>query len=273
MKTSRIYTANDIVELNNAAILKMRQRDHATANLLLHEALENLKDILESSSSSSSSSSVSDSDSSCSQAPRKRPRTSLDQQNSCWMEQDKTATVPVLLNKKVGILFSVRTMDQEGMYDESSVPTDNILTFYDRALVFLNYEDIDFTTAENRSSLSAMLLYNLAVSHHSCGIRQGCTNELDKALRFYRLAHCVLEKVKDVVGLEVHMLILMGLLNNMGHIHANCFNMEQISRCIEWLQRAITSRHSGVLEDVDYEFFYTHLKVIPVDHLKFAPAA
>lgn len=268
MKSHRSYTAQELVELNNAATLKIRQRDHAAAKTLLHEALERLHDIYECTSSQIKQ----DLPPVCYQAPKKRSRISHSTERKVCTEKkclDKPKTIP----SNIGVLYSVRMMEQEGVYYDSAVPSDSILTFYDRAFIFVNYSDIDFQLPENKSNLSAMILYNLALSHHSQGIRQGSTIELGKALQFYRLAHCVLEKVKDVVGLEVHLLILMGLLNNMGHIHANCYNLEQTSRCIEWLQRAISSRHSGVLGDADYRFFYTHLKVIPVGHIEFAPAA
>lgn len=267
MKTSRTYAPIDIVELNNAAILRMRQRDHAAAAALLHEALENFKDIYERNSPDEEECESS----SFYQNPRKRPRTSLEEQKE-YKEIKAASDHKADQASKIGILCSVRIQESD-ISEQSSIPSDNILTFYDRTFIFLNHRDVDFQSAVNKSSLSAMLLYNLAVSHHSQGIRQGNTHELAMALRFYRLSHCVLEKVKDVVNLEIHLLILMALLNNMGHIHASYYNVDQTSRCIEWLQRAITSKHSGILEDVDYEFFYIHLKVIPVEHLKFAPAA
>lgn len=283
-----MHNAKDILELNNAAVLQMRQDNHDRTITFLQDALVVLESMFESKKSTRSS----ELRSSTYQSAKKRPRRSrtmmtskddhdeeqLSSSNNNNNEDDKQ-------HSEIGIICSVRVEtssannDGDGENDGSVAfitPTqeqDSVLTFYDRAFTFLNHENMDFDSPENKSSMTAMVLYNMALAHHRQGIKLGRSKDLAVAMQFYRMAHSVLDQVKNVVGIEVHLLLLMALLNNMGHIHASTYNIEQTQRCIAWLKRALCSRHAAVLEADDFTFFLAFVKIVPSDAFKFAPAA
>jgi hypothetical protein len=245
MDASNTTAAVDVVELNNAAILKMRQNKMEEAMLYFQVAIDSLPIAYESI---------------CEE-----------------IGHDTSRPVTEATSRgKVGVVCSIEAMQdlEEATYsgEVSAVPSHNILQFFSRAFTFLNADCMDFSLAENKSSLTSILLFNLGLAHHIKAIQKGNLGGIMGALRFYRLSHSALEHVKDNVNIEVHIVILLGLVNNMGHIHATLCNHEQISRCISWLQQAIQSRQSKALSHADFDFF-AQLRLIPLEHGKFAPSA
>jgi hypothetical protein len=234
----------DVVDLNEAALKKMRQQKLGEASLILETALGALQEIY-----------------SGDWAPKKRSRETREDP-SFKLEEDDC----------VGVVQSVGEM-LIGEDVTSSIPRDNVLFFYDRAFKLSNPRWLDFDLVENQSSLCSILLYNLALVHHIKAIKTGNTYSVKEALHCYRNSHIVLERAKDDVPLQRHILLLMGLLNNMGHVHATLFELYTTDQCIRWLSCAIVSNQILVLEDVDFEFFYSNLNLIPKPHNKFAPAA
>lgn len=211
------------------------------------------------------------------------------------------------MSSLIGIVCSVGLEDNDNEEEDlmtSASPTimyDNVLTLYQRAFTFLNPENIDLTLPINKSSMTAMILFNIGLTHHRRGIQNQNQQKKQKskpaatataagkkqpstssqqqqqdimyAMKFYRLAHSVLDEVKGIVGIQHHLLLLMALLNQMGYIHATTYDIQQCIKCIEWLKRALASRHASILEPDDFTFFLEFVKIIPVDAFKFAPAA
>ena len=95
---------------------------------------------------------------------------------------------------------------------------------------------LDADVSQHYERLQAMILYNLGLTLHYQSMRTGRSDELQGALDLYEMAFAVVENSWQFIDLQDLMLLLMGLLNNLGHIHSNLFNQPQTKSCIDWLQ-------------------------------------
>ena len=112
----------------------------------------------------------------------------------------------------------------EGLADTGS----GAFRFFDRAFLLpeIGNDDPWFTANQNR--VSVIILFNLALSHHSLGSRFGSSNDLELALKFYKI--CL--SIVDECGMEEPsspsddfvLLLLLSLFNNIGHIQASRFD-------------------------------------------------
>jgi tetratricopeptide (TPR) repeat protein len=104
-------------------------------------------------------------------------------------------------------------------------------------------------TLQNLGTLSFILLYNLALTHHLSAIDgQLCLKKLQKALSLYELAY-TLQMTEDI---ELSMLQTMAIVNNLGQIHTALGNQDQSQSCFEHLLSTIMLlKDYGDRESVD----------------------
>ena len=78
--------------------------------------------------------------------------------------------------------------------------------------------------------LSFIQLYNLALSHHLCGLRrQSQEHSLRKAISLYELAYTI-HVSEDV---ELTILQSMAIVNNLGQLHKRLNDIEKSHQCFE----------------------------------------
>lgn len=90
---------------------------------------------------------------------------------------------------------------------------------------------------QHQNRMLVMLLYNMAVYHHTQGIERGKSSELSTALRLYELAFSLLETCYQDFAVGDQVLLLLSLYNNMGHIHSYFCNTPHAQLCVLWIQR------------------------------------
>jgi tetratricopeptide (TPR) repeat protein len=156
----------------------------------------------------------------------------------------------------------------------SSVPVwmpqdTSFLTFYDRALLV----DIN-TPCHDRELLSAVILFNMALLHHSRGITCGKTDCLERASRLYQIALDVLQKQ---IEHSTNYLLLMAIFNNMAHIDSHLFRMEEMKGSLKAMFNILTSDDIDddefALEEDDYTIFFMNAIFGNEKELTVAPAA
>lgn len=275
-------TAMQIMVLNNAAVMRMRQHQMDEATILLRAAIARLPqlyahEILTGSLLGQPSTSTTTGGTGMSQRTSTTQRTAEADSRIGTQEQQQAeeneAQETEDSEDQIGFVTGTGILNQGYRHTDSYLlpANDNVLVFYDRAFTFQQdnnndaQHDLDFELVANKSSLSGMVFYNLALVHHIQG-------DITEAMNLYSIAHALLEQVKYMVNIEVHILILMGLVNNIGHIHASLCNHAGLQGCIDWLRQALRSEKSAVMDIADLEYFM-HLQIVTLDYNRFANAA
>ena len=156
----------------------------------------------------------------------------------------------------------------------SSVPVwiqqdTSCLTFYDRALLV----DIN-TPFEDNELLSAVILFNMALLHHSRGLEFGKSDFLERASHLYQIALDILQKQKSANG---NYLIIMALLNNMAHIDSHLFRMEDMTDSLEHMCKILSAddivNDDLLIDEDDYVIFFMNAMIGKEKEFTIAPAA
>ena len=156
----------------------------------------------------------------------------------------------------------------------SSVPVwmpqdTSFLIFYDRALL------VDTTVPFHDSELlSAVILFNMALLHHSRGVSYCKTDSLELASRLYRIALDILQKDVDRGS---SYLLLMAIFNNLAHIDSHLFRIEEMKKSLEEVRTIILSEviddDECALDEDDYAIFFMNSMFGNEKELAVAPAA
>ena len=110
-------------------------------------------------------------------------------------------------------------------------------------------------------------------------MQQGQSWQFEKAMKFYNLSFSTIENILEDDGDRPFddnlILLLCGLYNNMGYIHARSNNVEETKFCLEWLQRTVFAEEftTAPISDEDYCFFSLYLTFRLEEHFNTAPAA
>jgi tetratricopeptide (TPR) repeat protein len=168
--------------------------------------------------------------------------------------------------------------EQEVVLRVSSVPiapshemeaSKNVFEFYRRA----------FSIVANKTKLASIdpissmivVLYNLAIAYHDDAIRRSTHTHYVRALELYEeILHLMHEN-----GIKGHMLLLMAISNNIGHIHDHYNNFLQTRENLFWVRKlAITCREQAKsIPYDDFAFFHQIVLIFNGKDLNIAPAA
>jgi hypothetical protein len=153
--------------------------------------------------------------------------------------------------------------------------TSGAFALFDRALVLDQKEADELQTNDVKQSLllAAIVLYNAGLSHHLRGLLGCDTTELHNALRMYKMASCLLSSESFNEEPEEHLLVL-ALLNNMGHISSFFFDMDHAWQCLDVMRDCFhQASDSPELSDEDLDFFSMASMLVSSKNLLGAPAA
>ena len=145
---------------------------------------------------------------------------------------------------------------------------------FNHALTIPNVCLLDSNVVKNYERLQSMLLYNLALTLHFQAMRSGRSEELRGALDLYEMAFSVVENSWQRLDVDDLMLLLMAILNNLGHIHSNLYNMERTQTCVDWL-KALAGHPAflKIMQRDDYAGFSMNLLVVLKQTPHCSPAA
>jgi hypothetical protein len=110
------------------------------------------------------------------------------------------------------------------------------------------------------------------------GLKYGRSWHFAKAMRFYELSFSTTESIIEEYRFDSHLILLLcSLYNNMGHIYARSYDMEETKFCLEWLQNTVNAEEFSTCNsmcDEDYCFFSQYLMFGSTEqHFSSAPAA
>jgi tetratricopeptide (TPR) repeat protein len=235
--------------LNNSAIMYLQAGKSHEAMELLQIALSKLRDQFMESEES-------DWDSQCDDD--EPIQESIERNDDQWMKCNQESTeVP---SKAFNVFSSIPVW----------MPQDtSFLIFYDRALL------VDTNSPCHDSELlSAVILFNMALLHHSRGVSYCKTDSLELASRLYRIALDILQKEVD---LGSNYLLLMAIFNNLAHIDSHLFRMEEMKKSLEEIRTILMSDVIDAddisLDEDDYAIFFMNSMFGNEKELAVAPAA
>lgn len=140
-------------------------------------------------------------------------------------------------------------------------------------LVNVDVENDHAFPGEVDRRLIATLLYNTALLHHIRGIRTGESELLTKALSLYQGAFVSLTGMWNRLQ-KSDTLLILALLNNMGHIRAHNFDRKEACCCLDMLKHFFSeSGGDQTLIEEESLFFYLTTFIFANEPLITSPAA
>jgi hypothetical protein len=145
-------------------------------------------------------------------------------------------------------------------HPHSSAETDYLSTSPDNSFPFYNRYFVLTSSSVNEkvhdSVMTAILLYNMALTYHKKALRSSTTKELYRALKLYRMSFDVLQDSNISCDMGVD-LLLLALINNMGFIHSEFYDWDEMMNSHEVLHSLFmaTCDISSSLEAEDCIFF------------------
>ena len=116
-----------------------------------------------------------------------------------------------------------------------------------------------------------VLKFNEAIAYHDDALRCGKRAHFYKALELY-------QDIMNMVHqypIQGHLLLVMAIGNNVGHIHAHLLNFSQTREALYWVRQLVlvNQENAAKAPRSDFNFFYKLLAIFNGNDLNAAPAA
>lgn len=111
---------------------------------------------------------------------------------------------------------------------------------------------------DDKVLFNSVLLYNIGLAHHRLGVThiRDSTKNMQEALRYYKCAlNMVRQNTLHTTAGDQLFLIVLALLNNMGHVFCHFFREQDAKACRTHLDSLLESSIPVVLTDQDSDFF------------------
>ena len=135
----------------------------------------------------------------------------------------------------------------------SHVSPHNAFDIYTSAFLFPSVRDV----ADYKHEVSVIVFYNLGLAHHlaaSCGAPDS-SKHLGRALQCYKIALTVFQSI-GCLQFDDWYHLLLGLLNNMGHIYCHSWQVEEAKTCSKYIDALLASPDAESLSEEDGVFFF-----------------
>ena len=142
--------------------------------------------------------------------------------------------------------------------------SETVITPYEKALILSADE-------QSRETVSAVVLYNMALINHNRGIQRGRASLLKKALRLYRMSLEILFK-SDFHSQDVN-LLLLALFNNAAQIYAQRYDLAEMGYCLRCMREVLATEPDGPASEDKLSTFFMNTMFYPGEEITMAPAA
>jgi hypothetical protein len=222
------------VDRNNRAIVLLRQGKHKQAAALLRTVIADLKDrfVVHEQGPPSSLGTDAASSSACTSVNGEG-----DDEDYSSMKQDKPSIISVPL-------WTEESLEQKD----------------DKTLIFMYAQALVLARVDHcKETLTAVVLYNMALANHARAIEKHTSSDLTVALKFYGLAVAIIQGQNDVgVNAFTHWLLL-ALYSNMAQIYFSQACSGKLRHCLGNIRALLASDRIGqVVGGEDYAFFWTN---------------
>ena len=153
----------------------------------------------------------------------------------------------------------------------ANAASQNIFEFYRRAFQIVSVGGKGQLSSIHSISSLIVVKFNLAIAYHDDAVRRDYHSHFMRALELYE---DILYLMKEH-GIKGHMLLLMAIGNNLGHIHTYFLNYSQTREALYWVRQLTIEcgQSSANVPYDDYMFFYNIVTIFNVNALNAAPAA
>ena len=157
---------------------------------------------------------------------------------------------------------------QGTLYDHRHTSPFQTFTLFNRAFV-VEASDLRSLHEFEQREILAVFLYNIALSHHIMALQAAAAaatsaKRADLENKYYEAAHSFYEIAVNTLDQEQHegtvrFLLLLALLNNMGHIFSKFYNHIGTRNCCGLIRDILTIVPASTTgeRDNDFAFFYT----------------
>lgn len=154
----------------------------------------------------------------------------------------------------------------------------NLFSVYNMAFALPTVESSpNATQFQDQERLSTVLFYNMALANHCEGLTfsldSNSTESLKSALRLYQMSFATIQANAELVEERGFFLLLLGLVNNMGHIYSHLCMHEKAHECANYLEMITTLPIADEMHDDEMDFFINQLTFCSFHHCIAAPAA
>jgi hypothetical protein len=130
---------------------------------------------------------------------------------------------------------------------------------------------------QDQERLSIVLFYNMALANHcqalTCSIGNNSTESLKRALRLYQMAFATIQANPELVEEQGFYLLLLGLVNNLGHVYSHCCMPQNAAECAQYLEMLISLPVAEDLYEDEINFFLSQVSYCSFHHCVVAAAA
>jgi hypothetical protein len=130
---------------------------------------------------------------------------------------------------------------------------------------------------QDQDRLSTVLFYNLALANHcqalTCSIGNNSTESLKSALRLYQMSFTTIQANPELVEERGFYLLLMGLINNLGHVYSHFCMPQKALECAEYLEILVSLPIAEELYEDEVDFFLSQISYRSFHHCIVAAAA
>lgn len=168
-------------------------------------------------------------------------------------EQDEVLDVKESIR---GVFVHSSPVMQENATEKFHVRAQTSYYIYDRAMT-LSGSESDVVLSEERTS--ATILYNIAFIHHMMGLMgQSQKDNFARALKMYEMASSVLSRIPRTSS---DILLMLAILNNKGHVHALCMQINEAYSCLDDLRAVIEVCRKEDLVALNDDFVHFQMNV------------
>ena len=170
------------------------------------------------------------------------------------------------------ILSTVSMADEMDLHSSPG----NLFSVYNRPFVVnQQWRGMDvFVWSQSLPHISTVLHFNIGLVYHRLACRSGASHHYYQALEWYENAALLLEgnALAGVYLIELDILLL-AIMNNMGHVHSHFNNLEQAQHIMKrMLTVFFLSESKSLMTKDEYVFFYTNI-VLSVQRFPLLPGA
>ena len=170
------------------------------------------------------------------------------------------------------ILSTVSMADEMDLHSSPG----NLFSVYNRPFVVnQQWRGLDvFVWSQSLPHISTVLHFNIGLVYHRLACRSGASHHYYQALEWYENAALLLEgnALAGVYLTELDILLL-AIMNNMGHVHSHFNNLEQAQHIMKrMLTVFFLSESKSLMTKDEYVFFYTNI-VLSVQRFPLLPGA
>lgn len=170
--------------------------------------------------------------------------------------------------------ISVVDLQVDSIPPEFAISPDNSFEIYTKCFEILQ---ANYFSPSQQAAVTAALMFNMALAFHMEFARSGVMKSLRAAGSLYRKALQTIAAAMEEEGQLMECVLLLAILNNLGHCLAHLFNNNSVNVCRRQIRELVLRNWEAAEEDSslqqEFSFFYSNLLFRPNDDVNMTHSA